>query len=98
VNIDVSLVDLSGSTLEPCVDWSVMITVALPNSGPIVHLCNHDWDVENLQQRVLVLTTAIKPWLAGQHLVKLQLCRSMCAPDVIAMYELARSACSHAKQ
>jgi hypothetical protein len=50
VNMFVSQVVLSGTTLEPRVDQLVTATVALADSGMMTQLCRHYCEVKNLQQ------------------------------------------------
>jgi hypothetical protein len=50
VNKFVSRVSLSGFTHEPRVDQLVETTVALADSGMIMQLCCHYWEVKNLRQ------------------------------------------------
>jgi hypothetical protein len=50
VNMVVSQVVLSGTTLEPLVDPLVETTVALAESLMTMQLRRHYWEVRNLQQ------------------------------------------------
>jgi hypothetical protein len=52
VNMFVSQVILSGITLEPHVDQTVITTVALAESTMMMQLCCHNWEAKNLQQCV----------------------------------------------
>jgi len=93
----VSQVNLSGFTVEPCVDQLVKATVALADSTMMMQLCRHYWEVKNLQQWAKLLATSIKPDLVGQHIVKLGLRRIACAADVVAIWEYEGSGSSCAK-
>jgi hypothetical protein len=50
VNMVVSHGGLSGFTHEPHVDQLVETMVALADSGMMMQLCRHYWEVKNLQQ------------------------------------------------
>jgi hypothetical protein len=98
VNMFVSQVNLSRFTLEPCVDQLVATTVILGESIMMIQLCRHNWEVTNLQQCAELLTTPIKPCLAGQHAVKLRLRRITCAADDNAICQYEGSSSSRAKR
>ena len=93
----VSQVILSGITLEPRVDQLVATTVTLADSNMMMQLCRPNWEVKNLQQCAYLLATSIKPYQAGQHIVKLWLRRITCAADIIAISEYEGSASSFGK-
>jgi hypothetical protein len=76
---------LGGFTLEPDVHQLVMTTITLPDSTMMMQFHCHHWALKNLLQGKPLLATPTIRCQAGQHIVKLQLCRIMCAADVNAI-------------
>jgi len=79
----VSQVIFSGITLEPHVYQLVTSTLTLAHSAMMMQLCCHYWEVKIFQQCALLLATPTISYQAGQHTVKLHLCRITCAADVM---------------